>query len=127
MSVTTVQATTLLENVLFESATLAAANSAQWVAASQSNAAQSSVGGLAQAMSDSAEAGIADQVVRYYFGILGRVPTGNEVAFYSAVAEAGLTPAQIAQGAGAVPVATWNEIAGYFTASPEFARDISGA
>lgn len=120
MSVTTAQATTLLENVLFESATLASANAAQWVTLSQNSAADSTVAGLATAMANSAEAGIAQQVVRYYEGALDRAPTASEISFYVGVAEAGLSASQIAQGAGAVSTATWGQIATYFADSSEF-------
>jgi|SRR5579859_640911 len=120
MTVTTAQAVTLLESVLFESATLAQANAARWVQLSASNTADSTVAGLASAMANSAEAGIAEQVVRYYQGALGRQPDSAEITYYMKIAETGLSASQIAQGAGAVPTSAWNQIAGYFAASPEY-------
>jgi len=118
MSVTAAQATTLLENVLFESATLAAANASGWASLSALNASYSTVASLAAAMAATQEAAIGEQVVRYYEGALGRSPSGAEVAYYVGIAETGLTATQISQGA--VPAATWNTIASYFAASPEF-------
>lgn len=127
MSVTTAQTISLLENVLFESPSIASANAAQWVTLSQSDALYSDVAGLAQAMAATSEIGIAKQVVRYYDGALLRSPSGAEVTYYVRIAEAGRTAAQIAQGASGVPQTVWNQIAGYFAASPEFAQLHSGA
>jgi hypothetical protein len=123
MSVTSAQAVTLLENVLFESPTIAEANAANWVAQSASSDSLSSVAGLAAAMAATPEAGIAEQVVRYYMGALGRVPAGNEIQFYINVVEAGLTADQLAQGPSAVAGSQWAQIAAYFAASPEFTND----
>lgn len=120
MTVTTAQAISLLENVLFESPSIASANAAQWVTLSQSDTVYSDVAGLAQAMAATPEISIAEQVVRYYEGALGREPSGVEVAYYVKIAEAGLSASQLVQGASAVPQATWNQIAAYFAASPEF-------
>ena len=128
MSVTTGQVTTLLENVLFESPTVAAANTSTWVANS-GIAGQDTVAGLAAAMAATAEGGIPEQVVRYYIGALGRIPSGSEVQFYVNTAEQGLSAAQIAAGTSAVPTSTWTTIATYFADSPEFTHDfgLSGA
>lgn len=123
MSVTSAQAITLLENVLFESPTIATANAASWVSQSATNDSLSSVAGLAAAMAATPEAGIAEQVVRYYMGALGRVPAGDEIQFYINVVEAGLTADQLAQGTTAVAGSQWAQIAAYFAASPEFAND----
>src|SRR5579859_3556437 len=123
MSVTTAQAVTLLENVLFESPTIAQANAASWVSQSATNTSLSSVAGLAAAMAATPEGEIAQQVVRYYMGALGRAPRGDEIQYYINVVEAGLTADQLAQGAGAVPGTEWNQIAAYFAASPEFQGD----
>ena len=123
MSVTTAQAVTLLENVLFESPTIAQANAASWVSQSATSDSLSSVAGLAAAMAATPEAEIAQQVVRYYMGALGRVPAGNEIQFYINVVEAGLTADQLAQGASAVSGTEWAQIAAYFAASPEFTTD----
>jgi hypothetical protein len=123
MSVTTAQAVTLLENVLFESPTIAQANAASWVSQSATTDSLSSVAGLAAAMAATPEAEIAQQVVRYYMGALGRVPAGNEIQYYTSLVEAGLTADQLAQGSSAVPGAEWAQIAAYFAASPEFATD----
>jgi S-layer protein len=120
MSVGTAQVVTLLENVLFESATLAKANAATWVAQSQSIASEGDVAGLAAAMAASPESSIAQQVVRYYEGALGRAPSGFEISYYVAAVEVGLSAAEIAQGASAVPQASWNIIASDFANSPEF-------
>lgn len=119
MSVTVAQATTLLENVLFESASLATANAAGWVA----NYPNDGLAQLATAMANSAEASIADEVVRLYLGALGRAPSGNEVLYYVAIAEGGLTASQIATGTGGVPPSTWNAIVSDFVNSPEFSSN----
>lgn len=126
MTVTTAQVTVLLENTLFESPVVAQANTAYWVTISQTDPAASTVSGLAVAMTQSPEAGIAEQVARYYEGALGRVPSAAEISFYVQYAETGLSGAQIAQGAGAVPVAVWGQIAGFFTASPEYVSLMAG-
>lgn len=134
MSVTTAQAVSLLENVLFESKTLATANAAGWVSLSNLNSSYSTVSGLAGAMAQTAEATIAQQVIRYYEGALGRSPSGAEVAYYVNIVENGnaaagipaMTAAQINEGASAVPGATWNQIASFFAASPEFAFASAG-
>jgi S-layer protein len=134
MSVTTAQAISLLENVLFESATAAKANAAGWVSLSNLNSSYSTVAGLATAMSQTAEATIAEQVIRYYEGALGRAPSGAEVAYYVNIVENGnaatgipaMTTAQINTGATAVPAGTWDKIASFFAASPEFAFASAG-
>ena len=126
MSVSTAQVVSLLENVLFESATLAKANAGSWVQTSQTVSGDGTVVGLAQAMATSAEAGIVQQVVRYYEGALGRAPGGAEILYYVGLVENGLTASQIAQGASAVSQATWNNIAAGFANSPEF-QTISGS
>jgi len=120
MSITTAQATILLENVLFESQAAAQANASYWVGLSQSVAADATIAGAATAMAATPEIGIAEQVVRYYEGGLGRVPAGVEIAYYVAIAEGAMGPAQVAPGATAVPQAVWNQIATDFTQSPEF-------
>lgn len=134
MSVTTAQAISLLENVLFESKTLATANAAGWVSLSVLQPSYSTVAGLASAMASTAEATIAQQVIRYYEGALGRAPSGAEVAYYVNIVENGntatgipaMTAAQINDGASAVPAGTWDKIAGFFAASPEFAFASAG-
>jgi hypothetical protein len=123
MSVTTGQVTTLLENVLFESPTVAAANAPTWVGNSASIPGEGTVAGLAAALAATPEAQIAQQVVRYYLGALNRVPSGSEIAFYVAFAEKGLTAAELAQGSTAVPSTTWTTISTFFAASPEFSQD----
>src|SRR5579859_6720362 len=127
MTVTTAQITILLENILFETQPLVAGNVEQWMVLSTSNPADSTVIGLAEAMAGSAEIGIAEQVVRYYQGGLGRQPSATEIGFYVEYAETSLSASQIAQGAGGVPVSIWSQIAGYFAASPEFQAQISAA
>lgn len=135
MSVTTAQAISLLENVLFETPAQATANAASWVSLSNLNSSYSTVAGLASAMAQTAEATIAEQVVRYYEGALGRAPAGVEVAYYVNIIENGNTaagipamlPSQITEGATAVPGATWSEIASFFAASPEFAFASAGS
>ena len=127
MSITTGQATTLLENVLFESQAVAQTNASYWVGLSQSVAADATIAGAATAMAATAEAGIAEQVVRYYEGALGRIPAGSEVAYYVAFAETGLSQAQIAQGVSGVAQANWNQISADFAASPEFTANYAGA
>ena len=114
MSVTSQQVTTLLENVLFESSTLAAADAASW----QNNPAATSIASLAAAMAASPEETIAAHIVGYYLSALGRAPTAAEIQFYVSYAEKGLTQTQIA--AGQVAASTWDDVAGFFTSSPEF-------
>jgi len=134
MSVTTAQAVSLLQNVLFESATAAKANAASWVSLSNLNSSYSTVAGLASAMAQTAEATIAEQVIRYYEGALGRAPSGAEVAYYVNIVENGntaagitaMTASQILEGASAVPAGTWDKIASFFAASPEFAFASAG-
>jgi len=126
MSVTTAQVVSLLENVLFESSTLAQANAATWVQTSQTVSGDDTVVGLAQAMATSSEASIVQQVVRYYEGALGRAPGGAEIQYYVGLVEAGLTASQVALGASSVSQATWNSIAAGFANSPEF-QTISGS
>lgn len=115
MSVTNQQVVTLLENVLFETASQAAANAGAWI----NNSAAGSVSTLAAAMADSGEAKIAATVVGYYLASLGRAPNAAEVQYYVGIAEQGLTQGQIA--AGQVASTTWDTIGKYFAHSPEFA------
>ena len=127
MSVSTAQATTLLENVLFESPTLAAANAAHWANVNTDGTSPAidtvDLSNVAAEMAATPEIGIAEQVIRYYEGFLGRIPTGAEVSFYTSYAETGLSASLIAsEGAAAVTLPTWGQIAGFFTASPEFAQ-----
>ncbi len=117
MTITTAQTVSLLENVLFESSTLANANAAGWLA--QHPQSGGSVYAAATAMATSAESGIAQQVVRYYQAALDRAPAPFEIQYYVAMAEQGLSAAQIAQGAAAVPQSTWNIIAQDFVSAPE--------
>ena len=112
MTVTTQQAIALLENVLFESTTEAAANAAGWVGKA------SSISALATLMASSPEESIAGTVVGFFFSALGRPPTAAEVQFYVSYAEKGLSAAQIA--AGQVSASTWDTIGNFFTHSPEF-------
>ena len=114
MSVTEQQVESLLENVLFQSSTQAAANAGSWLGLSG----VSTLSGLAAAMAASPEESIAAHVVGYYLSALGRAPTATEIRYYVGVAEQGLTQTQIA--AGQVASSTWDTIASYFTQSPEF-------
>jgi len=123
MTVTSAQVTTLLENVLFESSTQAKANATTWTAIANLSSNTSTVAGLATYLASQPEAGIAEQVVRYYMGALGRVPSAVEIAYYVKIAETGLNASQIAQGASGVAGSTWAQIAAYFAASPEFQTD----
>jgi len=118
MPITTAQAISTLENVLFETATVATAN-----AANLNLASYSSVDAFAQNLTAAPEFGIAGQIVRYYQAALGRGPSGFEIGYYVTIAEQGLTAPQIAQGVGAVPQAMWNIIATDFAASSEFVQD----
>ena len=120
------QVETLLETVLFESPTAAAANANQWVARAAADSSLSSLSGLVTAMTASPEAGIAEQVYRLYLGALGRAPAAAELGFYVGIAETGLTPAQIANGVSAVSASTWNQIAADFANSPEFQGELAG-
>src|ERR1700744_4030647 len=94
MSLTQQQEVLLLENVLFESPTQAAANASSW----QSNPAATSVAGAAAAMAASGEAKIASTVVGYYLAALGRAPNAAEIHYYVGIAEQGLSQSQIAAG-----------------------------
>lgn len=123
MTVTSAQVVTLLENVLFESATVATANATSLTPIANFNSTTSTVAGLSAYLATLPEATIAEQVVRYYQGALGRVPSPSEIAFYVKYAETGLTAAQIAQGSSAVSTATWSNISGFFASSPEFQKD----
>jgi len=106
MSVTVAQATSLLENILFEPPALAAANAPAEVALSANNFTDSSLGGLAQSIAAMPEATITETVVRYYETLLGRAPAGAEIQSFVSLAETGLSAAQIAQGISAVPAST---------------------
>src|ERR1700744_4923352 len=104
MSVTLDQATSLLENVLYESSTVAAQNAQFYVNQSTTNTALSTVSGMASYFSTLAEASIPEQVIRLYEGALGRAPSGSEIAYYVNIAETAggvLTPDQLALGASA--------------------------
>ena len=114
MSVTEQQVVNLLENVLFQSSSQAAANAGSWLGLPG----VSTLSGLAAAMAASPEESIAAHVVGYYLSALGRAPTATEIRYYVGVAEQGLTQTQIA--AGQVASSTWDTIASYFTQSPEF-------
>lgn len=120
MNITNAQAVNLLEYVLFETPAAAKADAAHWVTLSQTVTADSTIVGAATAMANTDEIGIPEQVIRYYEGALGRTPAGSEIAYYAAIAETGLTTAQLSQGATVVPQATWNQIASDFANSPEF-------
>jgi len=120
------QVESLLEAVLFESPTAAAANANQWVARAAADSSLSSLSGLVTAMTASPEAGIAEQVYRLYLGALGRAPAAAELGFYVGIAETGLTAAQITNGVGAVSASTWNQIAADFSNSPEFQGELAG-
>jgi hypothetical protein len=123
MTVTTAQVTTLLENVLFESASVAAANAPTWTGIANVNPAYSTVSGLSAYLAQQPEAGIAEQIVRYYEGALGRVPSPSEISFYVSYLEKGLTASQLALGTSAFTSAQWGTIAGFFTNSTEFKTD----
>ena len=125
--VTTSQVVTLLENVLFESPALAAANAPSWVAKETTTPSYATVSGLTAGIAGSPEISIVQQVVRYYTGALGRAPGGFEIRYYVDIAEHGLTAAQIAQGASAVPQSNWDVIASDFANSPEFTFIASGS
>lgn len=124
LSITTAQAASTLENVLFESPALAAAN-----AKTANLSTYASADAYAQALASSAEFGITAQVIRYYTDALGRIPAGSEIAYYVNLVENGSTAAGIAPmtaaqiAGGTVPQASWNTIATYFAASPEFQKD----
>jgi hypothetical protein len=73
-------------------------------------------------MAASPEIGIAEHVYELYTGVLGRAPTGTEISYYTAIAESGLAfplTGGVPVG-GPVPQSVWDQITGYFTASPEF-------
>jgi hypothetical protein len=123
MTVTSAQVTTLLENVLFESATLAAQNAPSWTAIANLNTNTSTVAGLSAYLATQPEAQIAERVVQYYQGALSRVPSAFEINYYVAQAEAGLNATQVSLGTSGVSDATWASIAAEFAASPEFKAD----
>ncbi|GEM_PF-6902869 len=116
-TVTSSQTVSLLENVLFESATLAAANASTWMS---NPAAAQGVSALAAAMLNSPEAGIPEEVIRLYEGVLGRVPGAQEIAYYTGLIDRQASAAQIAAGPSAIPQQVWNAIAADFAAAPEF-------
>lgn len=120
------QVESLLETVLFESPDVAAVNAPNWVGQAASSSSLSSLSDMVVAMTASPEAGITEQVYRLYAGALGRTPSASEIGYYVAIAEKGMTPAQIADGAAAVSGATWNQIAADFSNSPEFQADLAG-
>ena len=123
MTVTSAQVTTLLENVLFESATLAAQNAPSYTAFASLNPALQTVAGLATYFANQPEAQIAERVIQYYQGALARVPSAFEISYYVQIAEAGLDYSHIAQGTAGVSLATWQTIANDFAASSEFTHD----
>lgn len=116
MTVTSSQALSLLENVLFETPALAQQNVAAWVTVG----APGGVTNLASAMLDSAEAGIPEEIVRLYEGVLGRDPGEQEIAYYTNLIDQQVTPAQIAAGPSGIPQHVWDTIASYFVSAPEF-------
>jgi len=127
--VTSSQVATLLENVLFESPTLAAANAASWVAqvpASATTTAQA-VDALGSAMLASPENQISSEVLALYMGVLNRVPQAGELHYYVNLVETGATSAQIAQGPSALSANLWNAVVADFVNSPEFQSDLAGS
>lgn len=120
MSITASQAVTLLENVLFESPTAAAQNASTWTS-------QDAVNTAAPSMANSAEAGIPQEIVRLYLGVLGRTPSAAEVQYYVTLAEQTLAPGQLAQGVSAVPGQTWTNIVNDFANAPEFKADLAAS
>jgi S-layer protein len=123
MTVTTAQVTTLLENVLFESSTVATGQTAQFTAIANFSAATSTVSGLSAYLATQPEATIAEQVIRYYEGALGRVPSPSEISFYVGYLEKGLNASQLALGTASITTAQWAQVAAFFTNSPEFVKD----
>jgi len=69
---------------------------------------------------------IAAPIIRDFEGALDRPITVADLQYYLAIAEQGLTAAQIALGPSAVPEANWDRIATDIVASPEFAADSGG-
>jgi len=125
--VTSSQVETLLENVLFESPTLAAANAATWAAQVPASAATTSqaVDALGSAMLASPENQISSEVLALYMGVLNRVPQAGELQYYVNLIETGATSAQVAQGPSALSANLWNAVVADFVNSPEFQADLS--
>ncbi len=119
MALTSTQVQTLLENVLFENSTLAAANAPSWTSLTNLSA-YSSASALSAALAASPEMGIVQEVTRLYLGVLGRTPDAGGLQFWVNYAEQGLSPTQVANGVSAVSAATWNAITNAFTGSTEF-------
>ncbi len=129
MTVTTNQAISLLENILYENSTLAAANAPAWVALSN-NLSNSTVSQLAVSIAASPEITIVEEVTRLYLGVLGRTPDAAGLAYWTNWVETGMKASTIALGASAVPAASWAALTGYFAGSTEFTAkyaNISGA
>lgn len=123
------QVETLLETVLFESSTLAAANAASWqaqVPAADTTAA-SGISSIGPAMAASPEGGIVSEVLALYMGVLNRVPQAAELQYYVNLLESGASAAQIAQGPTGISADRWNAVVADFANSPEFQADLSGS
>lgn len=122
MSVDSATVVNLLENIFFEPPAIAGSNALYWSEQSQNLPAASSLTGLADLMAGSQEIGIAEHVYELYTSVLGRAPTGTEISYYTAIADAQFAYPQTGgvPVAGGVPQATWDQITSYFTASPEF-------
>lgn len=118
MGIDTRQVEALLENTLYESADVAASNAPYWLQRSQTVPGASTLAGLAAAMAASPEGAIVAHVARFYEAAFDREPGPLELQYYVAVAEKGLSPQQISQGA--IPASAWNDIASFFANSPEF-------
>jgi S-layer protein len=125
MAVTTAETITLLENILYEDSALATANAAGWVNFA-TQASLTTPAALAGFMETQPEIGIAEEVARFYLGVLGRAPDAAGLAYWVKSVETGLTASQIATGVSAVPAATWTALANFFNSSSEFTGKYAG-
>lgn len=126
MTVTSAQVQTLLTDILGEtpSTITNAFDLSSYTALA--NLGSTTVASLAAQIAADPEAGILQQVYRLYEAVLGRAPDAAGLQSWVAVAETGLTAAQIHAGASSVSQATWNTIINGFTASAEFQAKYSG-
>jgi len=125
-TVTSAQTISLLESVLFESPTLAATNAAAWQAQVPSSATDG-IAALGTAMAASPEAGIVNEVLALYMGVLNRVPQAAELSYYVSLLETGATAPQVAQGPSGLSSGSWNAVVADFANSPEFQADLANS
>lgn len=121
MSVSVASTTVLLEDILVESASLAASNAPGYSTLSTNNPNYATPALLGATFVSQPEASIAEQVFRFYEGMLGHAPDASGMQTYVAQAEAGLTGSQIEVGATSVAGSTWSTIVTELMATTEYA------